>query len=75
MRRVLVLISLVIGVAVGLSFATSAEEISLGEKPLPKPDDVVNMFGQSLASIFEKFGAPSDLTVEGTQIEISRRQF
>ncbi len=63
-RRSPTLVCLIISVAMAFAFATSAEEISLGEKPLPKPDDVVNMFGQSLATIFEKFGAPNDLTVE-----------
>jgi hypothetical protein len=47
--------------------SASAQELMQGEKPMPAVKDVADVLGQPLASVFTKFGAPSDVFVTGAK--------
>lgn len=42
--------------------AAGAQELAQGEKTLPNVKDVLDMPGQSLATVFTKYGAPTNMT-------------
>jgi hypothetical protein len=57
--------SAAIALSVLAATAAFAQNLTLGSKPLPSAKDVADMLEQPQAKVFEKFGAPSDLTVKG----------